>query len=336
MPSRSFYFPPNFDHVESILQDNHEADLNKIFATFRSNRLPPLVDSGSVAQVLGLSSRLIFSIIRNKGKHYRRFKIKKSGGGTRDIASPRTYLKVIQWWVLDNIFRGQKFPDNVMGFVRGRGVHSNAQFHLGADHILNMDLKDFFPSIKIDKVKSIFHSLGYNSIVAEQLSEICTLGDCLPQGAPTSPSLANLTAFDLDHSLTDLAESSGLKYTRYADDLTFSSKFKISEDFKLAVAAKINRRGFSVNERKTRFRGQGGRMEVTGVVINAHAQPPRQWRNKVRMIFFQATKFPMNFCDRLDELNGYLGSVKAYVPDGEQNKLLKSGHEAILAVKSVS
>lgn len=335
MPPRSFYFPENFEHIEAILRDAHGPNVEDLFARFEVNGMPPLVSEGSLAQALGVSTRLIFSIIKRKEKHYRRFKIQKANGGTRNIASPRTYLKVIQWWILDNILRKVEFPENITGFVRGRGVQANANFHVGANHVLNMDLKDFFPSVSIGRVRSSFRSLGYDEVVANQLSEICTLDDCLPQGAPTSPSLANIAASDLDRSLIDFARKWKMKYTRYADDLTFSSMKFISEEFKDGIVLKINNCDFSVNERKTRFCGHGGRMEVTGLVVNSHVQPPRQWRNKVRMFFFQATKHPEEFRDRLDELNGYVGAINAFVPQGKDHKLLTMGSRAISAVKGV-
>ena len=161
------------------------------------------------------------------------------------------------------------------------------------------------------------------------------LDDCLPQGAPTSPSLANIAASDLDGSLIDFAGEWKIKYTRYADDLTFSSKTFIPEEFKVEVVSRIDNSGFSINNRKTRFCGHGGRMEVTGLVVNSHVQPPREWRNKVRMLFFQATKHPAEFENRLDELNGYFGAVNAFVPKGEDHKLLTMGSRAISAVKGV-
>lgn len=335
MPPRSFYLPPDFGHVEEILRDAHGLEAEDLIAQFRASRFPPLADAGSVAQILGISAQLIFSITRKKEKHYRRFTIKKSGGGVRDIASPRTYLKVIQWWVLDNILRGVEFPENVMGFVRGRSVLENAKFHFGASHILNMDLKDFFPSVGIDDVSLIFGSLGYNQVVANQLAEICTLDDCLPQGAPTSPTLANMAASGLDKFLIDLTIKHGMKYTRYADDLVFSSNEIIPSEFQAEVVSSIAESGFSVNERKTRFRGRGGRMEVTGLVINSYVQPPRHWRNKVRQIFFQAKNHPEDFQGRVDELYGYLGAIKLYAEDDKISKLLTMGREAIDKVTGI-
>ena len=335
MPPRSFYFPENYKHVEAILRDAHVENVEDVVARFKVIGMPPLVSEGSLAQAMGVSTRLVFSIIKRKERHYRRFTVRKASGGTRNIASPRTYLKVIQWWILDNILRKVDFPENTTGFICGRGIQVNANFHVGANHVLNMDLEDFFPSVSIGRVRSSFQALGYGEVVADQLSEICTLDDCLPQGAPTSPSLANIAASDLDRSLIDFAKEWKIKYTIYADDLTFSSKKFILEEFEDGIVSKVNDCGFSVNHRKTRFCGHGGRMEVTGLVVNSHVQPPRQWRNKVRMIFFQATRHPEEFKDRLDELNGYYGAINAFVPQGRDHKLLTMGNTAIDAVKGV-
>ena len=183
--------------------DAHDEEIEELVAHFKSRDLLPLVDQASLAQTIGVSTQLIFSIIKHKKSHYRQFVIEKSGRGIRIISSPRTYLKAIQWWLLDNIFRKLDFPENVTGFIRGRGIQMNAEFHIGANHILNMDLKDFFPSVCVEQVFSIFQSLGYNEVVAKQLSEICTLDGCLPQGAPTSPSLANIAASELYNLLIE-------------------------------------------------------------------------------------------------------------------------------------
>lgn len=91
MPPRSFYFPENYKHVEAILRDAQVANVDDVVARFSVIGMPPLVNEGSLAQALGVSTRLIFSIIRRKEKHYRRFTIRKASGGIRDIASPRTY-----------------------------------------------------------------------------------------------------------------------------------------------------------------------------------------------------------------------------------------------------
>lgn len=282
MPTRSYYFPPDFRHLEEILKseagDWSDADLDN----FRSLGMPPLLREGTIAVFLGISPKTIFSIRKNQWKHYRSFQMKKSDGKFRQIDTPRTYLKVIQWWILDNILNKVNFNSNVFGFVSGRSAVQNAQYHIGAQHILNVDIQNFFPSILIERVCEIFSTLGFNEEVAAALAELCCLHGRLPQGAPTSPAIANLVLRDLDDDLSKIAEAEWYKYSRYADDLTFSSMTKIEDTFLSDVTEAVNRAGFTLKSSKTRFSGRGGRMEVTGVVINEKLQPPRNWRKNMR------------------------------------------------------
>ena len=138
---------------------------------------------------------------------------------------------MIQWWILDNILSNVTMAENVFGFVQGRSAIDNATYHIGAAHILNVDIKQFFPSISADKIKIVFGSLGYSEEVSTMLAELCCLDERLPQGAPTSPALANMVLRELDEELSLLAAQYGRKYTRYADDLTFSSQERIEEEF---------------------------------------------------------------------------------------------------------
>lgn len=275
MPPRSFFIPPDLRHVTGVLQDRHAMlDSDPRLTEFEKIGLPPLLNEGDIADALGIASHLIFGIVRNKARHYRRFELVNKTGKVRQIESPRTYLKVIQWWILDNILNLRPVPEFVMGFVFGRGPLKNATHHLGATHILNMDVSNFFPSIKYYDVKLIFASMGYNDDVASLLSEICTFNDRLPQGAPTSPMLSNEFCRNLDLEINEFAENAGLKYSRYADDITLSSENWIESSVVASVSHILVRHGLQVNAEKTRFRGPGDRMEVTGFVINENGFIP--------------------------------------------------------------
>ena len=282
MPTRSYYFPEDFRHLEEILRATPEGLSEEQATLFREFGVPPIITEGALALFLGISPKRVFSIRYRPHKHYRSFEIRKKDGTKRQIDTPRTYLKVIQWWILDNILRNLYVADNVFGFVQGRNAVDNAAYHFGACHVLNVDIKQFFPSITIQQIKKVFESLGYTEEVSNMLSELCCLNDRLPQGAPTSPSLANQVLTELDRDVSELAAQSGRKYSRYADDLTFSSKVRIEETFVTSISDSVERYGFELKTEKTRFTGKEGRMEVTGVVINDRLQPPRVWRKKTR------------------------------------------------------
>lgn len=321
MPTRSYYFPSDFIHLDRILQAENDDQLVYDVEYYSSRKIPPLLDENTLALFLGISTKKIFAIRRRTHHHYRSFTIKKKDKSYRDIDTPRTYLKVIQWWILDNILNNVPLHNNIFGFVRGRSSVDNAFYHQGAKHVLNVDIENFFPSINLDQVFSVFCEIGYNEEVSLMLAEMCCLRNVLPQGAPTSPAIANLVMRKADEKLLMLAELNNIKYSRYADDLTFSSLSFISESFLKGVDKAIQETGFSLKVTKTRFAGSGDRMEITGVVINDKVQPCRSWRKNTR-----ARLHRLELQDRLTrrELNylyGIVGISKQYSDSSNMTRL---------------
>ena len=334
MPTRSFYFPTDLAHIEKILACEGEDGPYVAGQGFSESDIPPLPSVGSIAALIGISPKILFSIRFRRSKYYRSFRIKKKKKGEyRTIYAPRTYLKVIQWWILDNILARVKVSDSAFGFVRGKSAVSNATCHIGANHLLNVDIKDFFPSILEESVARAFVSLGYSVEVSEHLAAICTLDGRLPQGAPTSPTLANIICRALDNELSDLAAAQDIIYTRYADDLTFSSKHFIGNDFLSTVREVTKRHGFTLNGDKTRFAGRGNQMEVTGVVINVRAQPPLHWRKRVRATLHRIEKKNRLIRRDIDYLRGILG-VAGTFDDSPQLKALEQSARSLLAARS--
>jgi retron-type reverse transcriptase len=282
MPTRSYFFPKEHSHIEKLLKSEHDQDLEAHLGKFRSLGIAPLLSEYDLANVLGIGPGLLFSILRNPGRHYRRFAIKKGDGSPRIISSPRTYLKVIQWWILDNILEPLSASDNAFGIVRGRSIVDNARFHLGSRHFLNVDIKSFFDTVSKEKVVEVFTKVGYGDQTADTLAGLCCLNGCLPQGAPTSPAIGNQVLRPLDIHLASMAEARGLKYSRYADDLTFSSRAFIPHELLEEVERAVKDVGFSLKGEKTRWLGPGARTEVTGLVVKEFVQPPLHWRKRQR------------------------------------------------------
>lgn len=333
MPTRSYYFPKDFAHLEEILRAEPGGFSDEDATRFRALGLAPLPTVGALPLFLGISPKTIFSIRRRPRKHYRSFPLKKKDGTKRDIDTPRTYLKVIQWWILDNILNHVEIAENVFGFVAGRSAVQNAKYHLGAKHVLNVDIRQFFPSITIDQVREIFVSLGYTEDVAEMLAQLCCLDDRVPQGAPTSPAIANLVLRGLDERLSSLAEEAGNRYSRYADDLTFSSQQRIEPAFLDSVQKAVKSTGFDLKPEKTRFSGSEGRMEVTGIVINDKMQPSRVWRKRTR-----ATLHRLSLATRLTRrhlayLQGIIG-VAGQFQDSIQMQQLSHQARVLIEIKS--
>lgn len=231
----------------------------------------------------------------SKAKSYRRFEIKKKSGGMRAIYAPNQGLKVIQR-CLALIF-GEAFPvnDSATGFVRGKSVVDNAGYHLQQHYVFNLDLKDFFPGIdqariwgRLQQAPFFFDRATNRLILANVLARLCCfelevvrrdesgelvklMRNVLPQGAPTSPVLSNLICERLDRRLNGVAKRFGATYSRYADDLTFSSLHNLYQTggkFILEVERVIEGQNFVINSKKTRVQGKGYRQEVTGLVVN--------------------------------------------------------------------
>lgn len=223
--------------------------------------------------------------------HYCYRWIKKRTGGSRLIEAPKAKLKQVQRRILEGILNAVPPHPAAHGFVASRSIRSNAAPHAGQRVVVKLDLENFYPSVSLNRVAAIFRSLGYSREAAIWLSRLTTaalpasfigqsianaalipyLGRRLPQGAPTSPALANLSAFSLDLRLAGLARSFGAQYTRYADDLTFSGdeRFLRSLAVFLPLVGKIvQSERFVLHKTKRKVIRNSQRQTVTGVVVN--------------------------------------------------------------------
>lgn len=233
---------------------------------------------------------------------YTTFDIPKRSGGTRKISTPVTALKIIQQklnQVLQHVYYDRRRP-SVHSFIRSHSILSNARAHLRREWVLNIDLKDFFPSITFPRIRGLLIAKPYEipSVAATVLAQICCFEDKLPQGAPTSPIVSNMLCAKLDNELGRLARKHKCKYTRYVDDITFST---YNYDFPSALA-KINSLGnvevgdelkhiisenwFEVNLDKVRLRRKNLRQEVTGLTVNdfTDSKRPNVKRQYIRQI----------------------------------------------------
>jgi RNA-directed DNA polymerase len=328
MPTRSYFFPPDFSHLEEILRAEPGGFPDELQNYFRSKSIPPIPSESALPRFLGISPKTIYSIRRNKEKHYRVFSIPKRDGTRREVQTPRTYLKVIQWWILDNILDSATVAENVFGFVAGRSAIKNALYHRGSNHLLNVDIQQFFPSITQDQVVSVFEAVGYNNDVSRYLAELCCFRERVPQGAPTSPAIANLVLATLDKELTILAGNANCRYSRYADDLSFSSTEIIDIRILDEITKAVAQAGFTLKKSKTRFAGKGERMEVTGVVINEVIQPTVDWRKKVRARIHKLSTSPRLVRADINFLYGVRGMAAQY-PESAQMIALASKAEEL-------
>jgi len=182
--------------------------------------------------------------------------------------------------------------DHSHGFVRGRSALTNAEPHVGTAVILKLDLLDFFGNVDRRAAYRAFRFAGYSRAVSHLLTDLAILDGVLPQGAPTSPDLANLAAYRMDVRLTKFAENNALAYTRYADDLTFSGSF--TPLAQRAIEFIIRDEGFSPNEKKLRYLLRDQRQSVTGITVNEKLNWPRTRRRWLRQEVYYVGRFGLD------------------------------------------
>lgn len=233
---------------------------------------------------------------------YKQFKITKKSGGFRQISAPRNRSFVLMLRYVNEIFKSLYTPSKyAKGFTEGRSVVDNASAHKGMNYIFNTDIKDFFPSIVQPRVwkRLQLAPLNFPQNVASLLAGLCSMrteeqdnGSCryvLPQGSPTSPILTNMICDNLDRRLSGIAKRFGLNYSRYADDITFSSMHNVYQKngaFRKELKRVIENQGFAMNEKKTRLQKFGSRQEVTGIIVSKKLNVSRKYVRDLRNILY--------------------------------------------------
>ncbi|WP_279151331.1 retron St85 family RNA-directed DNA polymerase [Photobacterium iliopiscarium] len=231
--------------------------------------LPAMTSLNDFANEIRLSSGKISYLSSKAESHYKTYYIPKVSGKVRLIAQPSRELKAIQAWILRNILDKLSVSSCSKGFELGTSILDNAIPHIGSNFILTIDLKDFFPNVAASKVYGVFNSIGYNKELSTLLTNLCTYDGGLPQGAPTSPKLANLVCAKLDARIQGYAGSRGIVYTRYADDMTFSANTitKIIKT-KQFIGTIISDEGFKINNNKTVVCGTKRQKKITGLILS--------------------------------------------------------------------
>lgn len=219
---------------------------------------------------------------------YREVHIPKRSGGTRKLWVPNPQTKSIQRRILRKLLAKLRAHDAAYGFEKGRSIVHNALPHRGQRVVIRMDIVDFFPSTRIERIDWYFRRIGWNAEAAAILTELTTWQGGLPQGAPTSPRLSNLVNFYLDVQLENFAQSRKGQYTRYADDITFS----FPKDYPRKVRGTIQKtalllkhKGYQLHLRKKlHIRRRHQRQIVTGLIVNDTVALPRRTRRWLRAV----------------------------------------------------
>lgn len=256
------------------------------------NGVPIIYNLRHLRQLLGIRKSAQERLFGDKrSESYRTFQIPKKSGGVRTIEAPSDELKAIQLWIKENILDKFNPSEYAKGFKKGLSIYDNALPHVGKDLVINIDLKDFFPSIGYKEIYKIFRYIGYTDGVSKLLTKLCTNSkNVLPQGSPASPAISNLVSLKLDKRLSCLAKSIGADYSRYADDITFSGGDNISKYTDL-IRRIIYEEEYEINEDKFRLQYSFQKQEVTGLIVNTKVSVPERLINEIENAIYYCSKY---------------------------------------------
>ncbi|WP_218938263.1 reverse transcriptase family protein [Bacillus toyonensis] len=237
-------------------------------------------------------------IKENSNKYF----IKKRNGSLREVWQPSYKVKEIQKWIYKNILNDIQVSECVHGFVKNRSILTNAQNHIHEDKfwVFSMDIKNFFPSIRIERIEQIFLKLGYSLEVSKALSLLCTVDGKLVQGFPTSPSLSNIIMREIDEEFKTIADRYNLKYSRYADDITFSGDQKkgyliLVKRLEKMICFILKNADFEINNSKTRLMKNKHAKIVTGLIVDSDGvRIPKKYIRKLKKEIYYCKKFGVN------------------------------------------
>ncbi len=279
---------------EGLAQKNYGARYQKLCLTYASNLLdkdlPVIFDKKHLSLLMGINPVTIGYYIINTDNFYKEYQIPKSNGDVRIISSPSFNLKAIQRWILENILYRYPVSDRANGFIKGKSIKDNAEPHVGKDIVINVDIKDFFPSIKFDQIFYVFYNKGYTKELSFTFAKLLTYKGELPQGSPASPYLANIICRVLDQRLLGLASKIGASFTRYADDITFSGNSDIV-NYKDTIRSIIENEGFKINDKKFRIQRSNQMQEVTGLIVNDGLKVKRRYKRKLKQHIYYCKKY---------------------------------------------
>ena len=279
--------------------------------------LPIIETDRELADLLSISYKQLRYLAYHRdvvdNDHYHHYTIKKRNGGERNIAAPKSILKHAQRSILTQILEKINVSEYAHGFLQGKSILTGACTHKSPELLINMDIKDFFPTITFARVRGMFKSFGYSGYIASLLAMLCTYCErsaivingsikyvkttdrILSQGSPASPMITNIICSKLDDNILELSKQYNFKYSRYADDMSFSfdnnaDKDNIKQAIRHIMAA-VKNAGFKVNNEKTRFLRQNTRQCVTGIVVN-NEKPgvPKIWVKRMRAALYNAQK----------------------------------------------
>lgn len=291
---------------------------------------------------LFLPANHIAQLAKTASHQYKIYKINKHGGDTRTIEHPSRRLKTLQKWLLTNVIETWPVHDAATAYRKGTSILNNAQLHVGNAYLLRMDLKEFFPSLRSDDLRtykdrrpSLFQNWTHDDFTWF-LSLVCRFNR-LTIGAPTSPAISNALCFDLDVKLDSIGQLLGVTYTRYADDMFFSTNeknvlTKIEQQIKTALAGLNIPRGLSLNEHKTRHSSKKGARRVTGIILGSDGKT-HVGRKLKRQVRSQVHKLDYLSPDERSRLAGVISYIIGFDPEFLNVLINKYGYDTAIQAR---
>lgn len=296
------------------------------------NNLPIIYNQEHLCMLVGYTPEYVYAASNGARHFYRSFYIVKKNGGSRRICEPLPNLKEIQKWILLNVLEKMEVSPYAKAYIKGKNIRENARFHKRQKKVLSLDVHDFFGSISSFLVYEVFVRGGYQSEVAMMLTQLCCLDGCLPQGAPTSALLSNIIMKQFDDDIAKYVNENKIRYTRYADDMTFSGNFNEKEVIRF-VRKRLKKIGLTLSEEKIRVRYQGQQQEVTGIVVNDKLQLSKQKRKRIRQEIYYIKKYGLQShleyvqeerCNYIEHIKGEIAYAVFINPrDVEMKKYLE-------------
>jgi hypothetical protein len=247
--------------------------------------LPPITSLSALSVMTGYNPGFVWALATRTARYYRIFEIPK-GRDTRQIEAPRVALKLIQKWLCHHFSAKWKPLDAVHGFVPGRSHLTAASVHLRAEWVLSIDLENFFPSTPIDQIRGSLRKLGYqDGDGLELIVNLLSFRGRLSQGAPTSPVISNIALSDIDGLLSGIASEFGIRFTRYADDITFSGMTGVEfpEDLLPRVREQFVGAPWRISEEKVHITKSPARLKVHGLLVHGDKlRLTKGYRNRLR------------------------------------------------------